>query len=84
MNAVLNAEQPVATQICLRTGDGYPVQARLFRCNGKVRARARLIVAGANRCVIVYRRFFIKSHHEIHRPFNHCHPAASVHGSSHR
>ena len=45
MNAVLNAEQPVATQICLRTGDGYPVQARLFRCNGK--ARARLIVAGA-------------------------------------
>jgi predicted alpha/beta hydrolase len=45
MKAALGTSPPVPTQVCLTTGDGYLIRARLFKCNEA--ARARIIVAGA-------------------------------------
>jgi predicted alpha/beta hydrolase len=45
MKSALGINPPDPKQVCLITGDGYPISARLFRSDEA--ARARIIVAGA-------------------------------------
>ena len=45
MNTDIEVQLPVPVQVILTADDGYPLSARLFKCENK--ARAKLIVAGA-------------------------------------